>query len=139
MDATLSLSQTSLSTAGTILLTVVAIEYGGFFLLRVVRGGEPVTPFQATFVRAGHAHAGVLVTLALVCTILVDAAHMSGWLGLLARNAIPAAAVLIPAGFFFSATGRGVTKPNRFITLIYAGAASLALGVISLGVGLLTA
>jgi hypothetical protein len=41
----------------------------------------------------------------------------------------------MPAGFFFSAAGKGVTAPNRFIVLLYAGVASLALGVVSLGIG----
>jgi len=49
-----------------LLLTIVAIEYGGWFMLRVVRGRQPATPFQQAFFRAGHAHAGVLVILALV-------------------------------------------------------------------------
>jgi hypothetical protein len=44
---------------------------------------------------------------------------------------------LFPAGFFFSSLGRSVTEPNRFILLLYAGAISLAVGVVSLGVGLL--
>jgi hypothetical protein len=43
------------------------------------------------------------------------------------------------AGFFLSAAGKGVTEPNRFIVLLYVGIASLALGVVSLGIGLLTA
>jgi len=32
-----------------------------------------------------------------------------------------------------------IPTPNRFIVLLYAGVASLALGVVSLGIGLLTA
>lgn len=138
MEPTLLLSADTRSTAGVILLTIVAIEYGGLFVLRIVRGQHPVTPFQATFARAGHAHAGVLVTLALVCQILADAAAMSGPMSLLARNGIPLAAILMPAGFFFSSMGRGVTQPNRLIVLLYAGAVSLAVGVVALGIALLT-
>ncbi len=139
MNTTFLLSSNSRSTAGVLLLTIVAIEYGGWFMLRIVQGRQPVTPFQQAFFRAGHAHAGVLVTLALVGQILADAAQMSGVLTVLARNGIWAAAILMPAGFFFSAAGKGVTTPNRFIVLLYAGVASLALGVVSLGIGLLTA
>jgi hypothetical protein len=43
------------------------------------------------------------------------------------------------AGFFLSAAGKNVTQPNRFIWVLYLGAASLAVGVVSLGIGLLTA
>src|SRR5437773_2987543 len=139
MQTTLVLSPDSRSTAGVLLLTIVAIEYGGWFMLRVVRGHQPATPFQQAFFRAGHAHAGVLVTLALVGQLLADAARLSGPLAILARNGIWAAAILMPAGFFLAAAGKGVTAPNRFIVLLYAGVASLALGVVSLGIGLLTA
>jgi hypothetical protein len=139
MDTTLLLSTDSRSTAGILLLTIVAIEYGGWFMLRVVRGHQHTTDFQKAFFRAGHAHAGVLVTLALVSLILADATRLSGPLTFFARNGIWAAAILMPAGFFLSATGRGVTRPNHFIGLVYMGMLSLGLGVISLGIGLLTA
>src|SRR5579859_1637186 len=137
MSTILTLSADTRVTAGILLLTIVGIEYGGWFMLSVVRGAQPTTPFQQSFFRAGHAHAGVLVILSLVSLILADAAHMSGLLALVARNGIWAAAILMPAGFFFSAAGRDVTRPNSFIVLLYIGIASLALGVISLGIGLL--
>ena len=139
MRPTLTLSHDTLSTAGVLLLTLVAVEYGGWFLLRVVRGRQPATPFQQAFFRAGHAHASVLVSLALVGQILADAAHLSGALAVLARDGIWAAAILMSAGFFLSAAGRGVTTPNRFIVLLYAGVLALALGVGALGIGLLAA
>lgn len=138
MDPTLQLSSDSRSTAGVILLTLLFVEYGGWFVLRVVRGRVPMTDFQKAFARAGHAHAGVLLTLALVGLILVDAADVSGAVSFLARNGIWAAAVLMPAGFFLSSAGRDAIRPNRLIVLLYAGMASLALGVASLGIGLLT-
>lgn len=136
---TLMLSPESRYIAGAVLLTIVGIEVGGWFLTRVVGGKVPMTPFQKSFARAGHAHAGVLVTLGLVTLILADAAALDGALGWLARVGTPAAAALISAGFFFSSMGRGeVTRPNRFIWLVWAGAASLAVGVVTLGLGLLT-
>ncbi len=78
MSGELLLSDDARSTAGILLLTVVAVEYGGTFMLRVVRGRVPMTPFQRSFARAGHAHAGVLVIAALVCQLLADAADVSG-------------------------------------------------------------
>lgn len=80
---------------------------------RIVRGAVPMTDFQKAFVRAGHAHAGVLVTLGLVGLILVDAARLSGFLAWVGRLGIPLAAVLISAGFFASSAGRDVTQPNK--------------------------
>jgi hypothetical protein len=137
--ATVELSDSARQTAGILLISVVAVEYGGIFMLRVLRRRVAATPFQQTFFRAGHAHAGVLVTLALVAQILADAADLSGLLEVLARSGIPAAAVLMPAGFFLSAARPGATEPNRLIVLIYLGAGLLGAGAVSLGIGLLSA
>jgi hypothetical protein len=139
VEAAVLLSNDSLNTAGILLLTIVAVESGGFFMLRILRGQEPATGLQQAFFRAGHAHAGVLVIFSLLAQILADAAGMNGFPNLLARSGIPIAAILMPAGFFLSVGGRGVTSPNRLIALLYAGALSLAVGVVSLGIGLLTA
>ena len=138
MNSVLTLSAETTSTAGVLLLSLVAVESGGWFMLRVVRGSHLATPFQQAFFRAGHAHAGVLVTLALVGQIFADAAHLSGPLSFMARNGIWAAAILMSAGFFLSAIGRGTTKPNPLIVLVYAGALSLAVGLVSLGIGLVS-
>src|SRR5256886_14384465 len=119
MNTTLVLSPDSRMTAGVLLLTIVAIEYGGWFMLRVVRGRQPATPFQQAFFRAGHAHAGVLAILALVGQILADGAQMSGLLAFLARDGIWAAAILTPAGFFLSAAGKGITEWEQLLVVLY--------------------
>jgi cytochrome b561 len=138
MDPTAPLiSQATATTAGIVLLTVVAIAYGGTFLLRVVRGQAPANDLQQAFFRAGHAHAGVLVILGLVVTLYVDLAGVSGTAAALSRLVL-LAAILMPAGFFLSVTGRDPQRPNRLIALVWVGAASLAAGVVAAGVGLLT-
>ncbi|PZT70809.1 hypothetical protein DN402_05580 [Streptomyces sp. SW4] len=135
---TLTLSDASRYIAGVVLLTIVTIEFGGTFLVKVVRGAVPLTDFQKSFARAGHAHAGVLVTLGLVCLVLADAASLDGFWGWSARIAVPLAAVLMSGGFFASSMGRGeITRPNGFIRILWAGAVSLAYGVLTLGIGLL--
>ena len=48
------------------------------------------------------------------------------------------AAILFPAGYFLSSMGRERTAPNGLIVLLYAGAVSLGLGVVALGIGLLS-
>ncbi|RCG30295.1 hypothetical protein DQ384_16270 [Sphaerisporangium album] len=134
----LQLSQETQYIAGAILLTIVTIEFGGWFLTRIVRGEVPMTPFQQAFARAGHAHAGVLVILSLVCLIFVDATGLGGVAVWVARLGVPVAAILMPAGFFLSSLGRDVTKPNRLMILLWIGALCLAAGVLTLGIGLLT-
>jgi hypothetical protein len=41
------------------------------------------------------------------------------------------------AGFFLSSAGRGATRPNRLILLVYVGAVALGVGAASLGLALL--
>lgn len=135
----LELSDAALITAGIVALTVVGIESGGWFLLRVGGGTVPATDFQRSFFRAGHAHAGVLVTLGLVCLLLGEATSLDGFWRWLAQTGVLVAAILLPAGFFLSAAGAGRTAPSRLVVLLPAGAAVLAVGVVTLGVGLLTA
>ena len=135
----LELSDSSRVIAGIVLLTVVTIEFGGTFLLKVVRGKVPMTEFQKSFARAGHGHAGMLVTLGLVCLVLADATDLTGFTGWLARAGVPFAAIFMSAGFFLSSIGKDVTQPNKLIALLWLGAASLAAGVLTLGVSLLTA
>lgn len=134
---TLTLSNESRIVAGIVLLTIVTIEFGGWFLTKVVRGSVPMTEFQKSFARAGHAHAGVLVILSLVGLLYVDSTSLSGiflWLG---RSGVPIAAILMSAGFFLASAGKDVTKPNKLIWMLWIGALFLAGGVVSLGVGLL--
>ncbi|WP_025273363.1 hypothetical protein [Haloglycomyces albus] len=135
----LELTQESRTIAGIVLLTVVTIEFGGTYLLRVARGQVPLTEFQTNFHRAGHAHAGVLVTLGLVGIILADATGLEGILGWIARAGVPISAIFIPAGFFLSSLGKNVTRPNGLIVLLWIGTVFLAVGTLTLGIGLLTA
>ena len=139
MLAALLLSNNSRTTAGILLLTILALEYGGLTVLRIVRGRQPATEFQKAFARAGHAHAGVFVVFALVAQILADAAQLHGFANVLARDGIWAAAILFPAGFFGSSAGRGATRPNKMIVLLYLGVVALTAGVLALGIGLLNA
>jgi hypothetical protein len=85
------------------------------------------------------AHTLLLSSLALVCQVLADGAGVRGLPFLGAHTAIPAAAILVSAGFFLSSAGRDRSVPNRLIVLLYGGMASLAFGAVALGVGLLGA
>lgn len=134
----LELSDAAAVTAGAVLLSVVAIQSGGAFMVQVSTGRVPTTDFQRRFFRAGHAHAGVLVTLGLVCLLLGEATALTGFWRWLAQTGVLVAAILLPMGFFFSAIGRGRERPSAWVWLLVAGAVVLAAGVVTLGVGLLT-
>lgn len=106
MNGPLMLSQTTLTTAGFLLLAVVAIESGGYYMLSIHRGRQALTGFQVAFARAGHAHAGALVILSLVVQLYVDAAGADGTLGAIAREGVPLAAILMPGRLLPLVDGR---------------------------------
>jgi hypothetical protein len=134
---TLTLARESRRIAGFLLLSITAVEFGGYYLVQVASGREQLTEFQENFSRAGHAHAGVLVSLALIMVLLADAGGLRGPLGYLARLGVPLAAILMPTAFFLSSSGAGATEPNGWIVLLWLGALSLAVGVVTTGIGLL--
>jgi hypothetical protein len=128
--------------AGIILITVPSIQYGGYFLLTSLRDRSSHymdNALRQNFFRAGHAHAGVIVLLSLICQVLADAASLPTPLLWVARIGVPLAAILMPLGFFLSMPSPTAIEPNGLISLIYAGAAVLALSVVILGIGLLRA
>jgi hypothetical protein len=135
----MELSEASRIIAGAILLTIVTIQFGGWFMTKIVRGDVPMTDFQKSFARAGHGHAGVLVILSLVGLLYVDSTNLDGFWLWVGRLGIPVAAIVMSAGFFASSAGKDRTKPNQFIWVLYVGALSLAAGVLTLGIGLITA
>jgi len=124
---------------GIILLTVPTIQYGGFFLLTILSGKAnlPLTNFQKSMFRAGHAHAGVLVILALLAQILTDYAAFSKPLELTIRMGFTLAAILIAGGFFAASAGSNITKPTPLISILYIGIFILAASLITLGIALI--
>jgi hypothetical protein len=126
--------------SGIIRITVPTIQYGGYFLLTSLmdRGsGYMDNALRQTFFRAGHAHAGVIVILSLICQLLADGAVLPDPLVWMVRLGVPLAAILISAGFFFSMLPPTASEPGPAVRLIYIGAVILAISVLTLGVGLL--
>jgi len=125
---------------GVILLTVPSIQYGGYFLLTILSGKAKLslTDFQKSMFRAGHAHAGVLVILAIIAQLLADQCSFGPMTEWIVRIGFPLAAILVSGGFFASAAGKNRTTPNSMVTVLYSGVFVLAACLVILGIGLLT-
>jgi len=125
--------------AGTLLILVPAVAFGGASLLSMILGqtaGYLDNPVRQDLWRAGHAHAGIMLILALVLLRYVDETRLTGrWLWL-ARHGVPLAAILMPLGFFLSVLSPDATEPNPLIYLVFAGGLFLIGGVLTLGIGL---
>src|SRR5215469_6615159 len=126
--------------SGIILVTVPTIQYGGYFLLTSLMNkgsGYMDNPLRQNFFRAGHAHAGVIVILSLICEMLADATVLPVPLLWFVRIGVPLAAILISAGFFLSVLPPTTREASGAVALIYVGALVLAIAVLLLGIGLL--
>ena len=131
----------SLETAGILLITVPAVEFGGLSLLKLLTRRVPGymdNPMRRGLWRAGHAHAGVLVVLALVAMLYVDAAELSDGFTTLVRICFVLPPILMPLGFFLSVASPRAERPNTLIALVPIGGIALAVGAVTLGIGLLS-
>lgn len=135
----LELTDVARNVAGIVMLAAITVTSGGWFLTRVSRGDVPTTDFQQSFYRAGHAHAGVLIILGLLCLLFTEATSLTGGWEWLSRTGVLVAAILMPAGFFLSAIGTGRTKPSPWVMLLWVGAGFLVAGLATCGIGLLLA
>ena len=136
------MSRESQMLAGILLVVVPTVMYGGLTLLTALTRNLPGyndNPLRHDLWRAGHAHAGVYLILALVMLRYVDEAMLSPSWKWLARTGTPIAAILIPAAFFLSVVSPAAKKPNGLMNLAYVGALFLAGAVLTLGVGLIRA
>src|SRR5215204_1401122 len=124
--------------AGMLLMVLPTVMFGGVSILSLLVSDPKYmdNPLRQDLWRAGHAHAGVWLILALVALRYVDEANLSDVMKWIVRGSIPTAAILVPAAFFLSVLAPHATAPNGLIYLAYVGAALLAVGVLVLGIGL---
>lgn len=121
-------------------ISLPTIAFGGYFLLSILRrqaGTEKITPEQNSYFRAGHAHAGVLVTLGLIGQLVLDQSRMGDGLVWALRIALVAAPLLISGGFFGGAPRTPGGPASPLIRLVPIGAVLFGLTTIGIGVGLL--
>jgi len=136
------MTRESRALAGSLLIILPTVMLGGASLLALLLtdgSGYMLNPLRQNLWRAGHAHAGVYLVLALVMLRYVDEADLSHGTKRFVRLAAPLAAIFVPAAFFLSLPSSTATRPNGFIYLAYVGAVILGAGVITLGVGLIRA
>ena len=109
------------------------VMFGGYSLLHLQGRKEVLTPFQETYFRAGHAHAGTLLLLSLLYyQYLVQHASMFlfQWIG----GIVVLVGILVISGGFFLHMAQGKSgHGSAGILVTNIGAALLALAVLFLG------
>jgi hypothetical protein len=123
--------------AAFVLFAIVTVEFGGWSLLGFLTSQDSLTPFEEQFFRAGHAHAGVLLILALAYLMLMDRTRFSDRGQWLLSLTLLLGILLQSGGFFlhFAVGEEGEASAGTWLTR--SGAVLIAVALISLGVGLL--
>ncbi len=113
------------------------VMYGGATLLRFLTGAErPRSRWQLQMFRAGHAHAGVLVLMALLYesflrrTSYVESTQVAWSLLLITGN------LMQSGGFFVHMLTGGPGRPSWGTRLTQGGAIVLTMAIAGLAVGL---
>lgn len=121
-------------------IALPTVMFGGYSLLGLMaRGNTWLTPFRATYFRAGHAHAGVLLIMSLLYYSYLAQTTFSSGLKL-AACIVLLIGILAQSGGFFLHMLTG--KPGRFSTgnlVTIIGALLLAFAALLLAYGLIFA
>ena|ERR1700722_14149509 len=81
-------------------ISLPTVMYGGYALLRLAGKNGALTPFQITWFRAGHAHAGVLLLMSLLYYLFLDGTPLPMAIKHAACAALALGIVAQSGGFF---------------------------------------
>jgi len=121
-------------------IALPTVMFGGYSLLGLLaRDNTWLTPFRATYFRAGHAHAGVLLVLSLVYYTYLAQTTFSGGLRLVACIVLLIGILAQSGGFFLHmlAGKPGKVSAGTMVTIL--GAVLLAFAALLLAYGLIVA
>ncbi len=117
------------------LVSLPTVMFGGYSLLRLMKDRK-LTPFQETYFRAGHAHAGVLLVLSLVSLVLLGGTDLSTGVRWLVCLLLLIGVLAQSGGMFLHAfTGTaGAWSRGNSLTVAGAGLLAVALLIVAWGV-----
>jgi hypothetical protein len=120
-------------------IALPTVMFGGYSLLQLLNRGDALTPFQVTWFRAGHAHAGVLLVMSLLYYTFLDKTSLSAAVKH-GACAVLFVGILAQSGGFFLHMIMGQPNQTSIGTAVtVTGAILLAGAVLILVYGLLAA
>ena len=118
-------------------IAIPTVMYGGYALLGLLtRGG--LSEFQQTYFRAGHAHAGVLLLMALLYHHYMEQTTLSPAIKVGAAVVLLAGILAQSGGFFLHMAIGQPGEPSLGTMVTILGALLLAAAVLTLVYGLIT-
>jgi hypothetical protein len=118
-------------------IALPTVMYGGYALLGLLTRGE-LTEFQLTYFRAGHAHAGVLLLMALLYLHYMEQTRLSRGIKVGAAATIVAGILAQSGGFFLHMLVGQPDAPSMGTMVTSLGAVLLVGAILVLVYGLIT-
>lgn len=118
-------------------IALPTVMYGGYAWLGLLSRGE-LTEFQQTYFRAGHAHAGVLLLMALLYHHYMERTSLRPGLKILGAAVVLVGILGQSGGFFLHMVIGQPGAPSAGTVVTTIGAALLAAAVLLLVYGLIT-
>ena len=120
-------------------IALPTVMYGGYALLALLNKSDGLTPFRRTWFRAGHAHAGVLLMLALIFFDYLSRTSLSFAVKQIACGTLVAGVLAQSGGFFIHMTRGSPNTPSIGTTITSVGAVLLTVAIGMLVYGLVFA
>jgi hypothetical protein len=120
-------------------IALPTVMFGGYSLLQLLNRGDVLTPFQVTWFRAGHAHAGVLLVMSLLYYTFLERTALSPAVKHGACAALVVGILAQSGGFFLHMVMGQPNQASIGTSATVTGAVLLACAVIVLVYGLVTA
>jgi hypothetical protein len=117
-------------------IAIPTVMYGGYALLGMLTQGE-LTPFQQTFFRAGHAHAGVLLLMSLLYHHYMEQTNLSPPIKVVAAVVVLVGILAQSGGFFLHMAIGQPGAPSLGTTITSLGAVLLVVSILILVYGLI--
>jgi hypothetical protein len=121
------------------LVSIPTVMFGGYALLRFLTRGEGLSEFKQTYFRAGHAHAGVLLILALVYFDYLERTDLGDSMRWSLGVALVVGILAQSGGFFLHMAVGAPGRRSIGTTVTIVGAAILAVAILVLAYGLAVA
>lgn len=118
-------------------IAIPTVMYGGYALLGMLTEGG-LTPFQQTFFRAGHAHAGVLLLMSLLYHHYMEQTDLRPGMKLLGAVVVLIGILAQSGGFFLHMVIGQPGAPSLGTTITSLGAVLLVVSILILVYGLIT-
>jgi len=119
-------------------IALPTVMYGGYSLLHLINQGDGLTPFQATWFRAGHAHAGVLLLMSLLYFLFLDQTALGPTIKQIGCIGMFGGILAQSGGFFLHMIVGRANEPSIGTAVTTAGAVLLAAAIGILIYGLVT-